>query len=193
MKAKRDTEQLIQKTLLDMMENKSFFSIKVVELAEKAGISRGLFYIYFDSIYDVLQKIEDDYIKGLPGEQRVLNGIRNRAEEDDGSLGEFKRKSYQFALDNMRVYRLLSGPNGDPSFYHKLKNRVIRVTQEAVGEGATKKDDNYKKLAAAFLAGGNVAIFDWWAHNSCGVDSKEFSEIAENLYTDIFNCVMKRK
>ena len=192
MKAKRDTEQLIQNTLLDMMESKSFFSIKVVDLTEKAGISRGLFYVYFDSIYDVLQKIEDDYIDGLPGEQRVLNGVRDREGEDVSGRGEFKKKSYQFAQDNMRVYRLLSGPNGDPSFYHKLKNRVIRITQEAVGEGATKKDDNYMKLAAAFLAGGNVAIFDWWAHNSCGVDAKGFSDIAENLYTDIFNCVMKR-
>jgi len=193
MKDRRDTEQLIQNTLLDMMENKSFFSVKVVELVEKAGISRGLFYVYFDSIYDVLQKIEDDYLEGLPGEQRVLNGVRDRAGEDEGGQGEFKRKSYQFAQDNMRVYRLLSGPNGDPSFYHKLKNRVIRITREAVGEGATKRDDNYKKLAAAFLAGGNVAVFDWWAHNSCGVDAKEFSEVAESLYSDMLNRVMKRK
>ena len=193
MKVKRDTEQLIQNTLLDMMENKSFFTIKVIDLAEKAGISRGLFYVYFDSIYDVLQKIEDDYIEGLPGEQRVLNGVRDRAEANEGYRGEFKKKSYQFAQDNMRIYRLLSGPNGDPSFYYKLKNRVIRITQEAVGKGATKKDDNYKKLAAAFLAGGNVAVFDWWAHNSCGVDAMEFSEVAESLYSDMLNCALKRK
>jgi len=193
MKIKRDTEQLIRSTLLDMLESESFFNIKVTDLVDKAGISRSAFYVYFDSIYDVLQKIEDDYMECFPGEQKVLNIVRGWSEKSGVEHEELYTESSQYTQENMRIYRLLSGPNGDPSFYYKHKNRVTRITHDVVGKGATQKDDNYKKLTAAFLAGGNVAIFDWWAHHPNGIEAEEFSKFAFNLYADLIDCIQKRK
>lgn len=66
------SEKLICEKLLDILEITPFQTIKVTEFVRFAGISRSCFYLYFDSIYSVVQKLEDDFIEGLTEENQVI-------------------------------------------------------------------------------------------------------------------------
>jgi AcrR family transcriptional regulator len=68
---KSDTETIIIEKFLELMRQKSCFKIKVTELIKLANISRSSFYDYFDSIYDVIQSIEDNFILGGPNEKNI--------------------------------------------------------------------------------------------------------------------------
>jgi AcrR family transcriptional regulator len=63
----QNTKYKIQAQLLSMMENSDLHTIKVNKLTNALGIGRGTFYMYYDSIYEVLQEIEDKFFAGLEG------------------------------------------------------------------------------------------------------------------------------
>lgn len=64
--AKVTTEQKIQTAFLQMLKSTRYDQIKVSQLAKAAGISRGTFYTYYDSIYDLLSDVENSLFNELP-------------------------------------------------------------------------------------------------------------------------------
>jgi Transcriptional regulator len=191
MKKENKIEQLICNTLVDMMENKPYYSIKVTDIVQQAGISRSSFYVYFDSIYEVLQKIEDNFLNSLPDEKETTKVALSRASRNDSKLGKRELNTYQYIMDNMRIYRILSGPNGEPSFHIRMRNRISRVTSSVISEELHCISDVNKQIIATFFAGGKMAVSDWWAYHANNISVEEMAEITVDLYTKLFNFVLK--
>ena len=57
------TKKVIKDTFLSLLEKKNISNISVKELCEMADINRGTFYRYYIDIYDLLKKIEDEFIE----------------------------------------------------------------------------------------------------------------------------------
>lgn len=51
----------IRDTFWDLLSTKDINQIHVKEITEILGINRSTFYLYYDSIYDILQEIEDNF------------------------------------------------------------------------------------------------------------------------------------
>lgn len=54
------TKKIIKNTLVDMLEDMDINKITVSSLCKRAEINRSTFYNYYDDIYDLLKKIEDE-------------------------------------------------------------------------------------------------------------------------------------
>ena len=174
-----NTEQLICEKLIDMMEERPFQQIKVTQLAERCGISRSTFYVYFDSIYSVLQKIEDDIIYSFVDEHEV-NSRNQPAEVMD---------SFVFMRDNIRTIQILSGPNGDPSFFAKLSNRNRRVLHMLAEKNSSHASDLELQIISEFALGGKMRLIQWWANNEKSVSIKEMAELSEKIMAAIHSVV----
>ena len=62
---KLKTKSAIEKTFLELMLQKGFDNITVKEITEKANIVRKTFYLHYNDIYDLLDKIIEDEIRQL--------------------------------------------------------------------------------------------------------------------------------
>ena len=144
--------------LLDMMEGQSFFSIKVTSFIKYAGVGRSTFYFYFDSLYDVLQTIEDEYFDGLLPEAEIAQASRSgrKTRVDSGFIGKVS-----YIERNKRALRILIGENGDPSFAVKLVNRNKRITREVL-RGRHGLSEAQIDLQAEYIAAGQVQALKWW-------------------------------
>ena len=187
-----EKEQLICATLLDMMEEKSCFHIKVTDLAKRAGISRSGFYTYFDSILDVVERLENDYIAGLPD-------VSTTAETTGQSLRYGQQKLIDKAVelsywtylhDNMRTYKILSGQNGEPLFRRKLENRFMRVALAIIKASVPGADPLASEAAARYFAGARMAIFDWWSFHSDEIDAETIQQLTGELYWKTFDTAL---
>ena len=107
-----DKETLICEKLIEMMEDTSFFDIKVTDFVKFAGVSRSMFYLYFNSLYDVLQKIEDDFIDGLLSEKEVVSSTKIKR---DNKIDSTIIAKTEYIKKNKKILRVLTGKNGDPS------------------------------------------------------------------------------
>ena len=184
------TEILICNTLLDMMESKPYYALKVTDLIKKARISRSTFYVYFDSIFDVLQKIHDDFIGAFPDETDVSEMARSKYKRNEVRTDEREVEGYNYVKDNMRKYRILCGPNGDPSFHIRMRNRITRITNSVLSEELKGMPSINKQIIATFFAGGKVAVNDWWAYHENSISTGEIVNITSDLYAKMLNFIL---
>ena len=61
----RKTKQLIQNSFMEILQNKSFDSITVGDIAKAAKINRGTFYLHFLDKFDLLDQIEQQLFRDL--------------------------------------------------------------------------------------------------------------------------------
>lgn len=162
--------------LISMMEKQPFYKIKVIELIKVAGVSRSTFYIHFDSIYAVLQQIEDEFINGLPEERKISHGI---AVEADILAG------FEYIEGKLQVFKALCGPHGDPAFQARLANRSKRLLEKTLVSLPSKRTKAENSMIVEFLAGGQWNLYRWWAFHADEVSSEEVYQLTQEMVSMI--------
>ncbi|MFC4737920.1 TetR/AcrR family transcriptional regulator [Bacillus daqingensis] len=120
---RRPKPEETKQTLLDhfwqIYCDKPIDRITVREITDAAGFNRGTFYVYFTDVYDALRTIEEAII---PDEAEFEQMMKLHHEGIDfyTSMEHFT-SFYETHGDKLRV---LLGPNGDPTFAHRLKDRM---------------------------------------------------------------------
>ena len=61
------TKQQIREALIELLAEKSENNISVRELAQRAGINRGTFYIHYKDIHDLVEQLVEEAVEQLRG------------------------------------------------------------------------------------------------------------------------------
>jgi hypothetical protein len=171
------TETHICEKFIEMMRHKPCFEIKVTELVKYANISRSSFYTYFNSIYQVVQKIEDDFIAGLPDERSVfLSGIKTG--NYDALLSRLK-----YLKENAGILRALLGSNGDPTFLSKLIHQTDKTLRKLPKNADINLSDVETKLIIENIAGGTWQMYKWWVFHEEEIGIEDLTKLMRKLHT----------
>lgn len=111
----RKTKKQLRLALMELLAEKSAKSISVRELAERADINRGTFYIHYRDVGDLLQRLEDEMADRLTALCK-----EHKPEDSTGEQFPFLRDLYRFILDNADLCRVLLGPNGDIAYTDRI-------------------------------------------------------------------------
>ena len=185
-----DPEGYMCSKLLDMMEKVPFYKIKVTEFCRFAAVSRSAFYAHFDSIYDVIQKIEDDFFAGMPSEKDyALEGVS--PEEREQALHELMRANTAYTDAHIREIRILLSENGEPAFRARLARRIRTVTRYQLEDADVEMTALQRNLIIEYIVGGQVNATWWMASHPSEVDAKQayaFSvDVAEASFEGIID------
>ena len=166
-----NTQQTIQQALLALMKEKPLRKIKVTEITARAGISRSTFYTYYDSVFAIVQEIEDDFISHFVPESEVaLQGKQAQ-----------KTENFSYIRDRIEVFDILSGENGDPYFELRLMNRLKRVFYRIAEEQHCTLSQTQIALICEFSRAGKLRIVHWWHDHKDEVSMKEIMEVMDKL------------
>ena len=88
----KKTEQLIIKTFLELVEEKTLDKITIQDIADQCGINRNTFYYHFADIYSLIETIFKDHLATI--EQMF---------EDGASWSECSEKALKFLVENRRA------------------------------------------------------------------------------------------
>lgn len=122
LRAKR-TKAKIKRALIDELKTKSFNALTVKNIADRAKINRGTFYLHYLDKFDLLDQIE----------QQLYDGIRDAISLDaqpidEMSLEEINQHSLvklsNYLYQERDLVRVLISDNGDPRFYPHAKELV---------------------------------------------------------------------
>ncbi|MDR1030845.1 MAG: TetR/AcrR family transcriptional regulator [Treponema sp.] len=175
------TKTHICEKLIEMMQHKPCFEIKVTELVKYANISRSSFYSYFNSIYDVVQKIEDDFIAGLPNERFVfLSCIK-----DDDYDTLLSRLNY--LKENIRILRAFLGPNGDPTFLSKLVYQTEKMFRKQSKQMPISFSDVEIKLIIENISGGTWQMYKWWVFHEDEISMEDLTELIRKIHKHLLH------
>ena len=154
------TKQQIRQALIDLLCEKSEKDISVRELAQRAGINRGTFYIHYKDIHDLVEQLVDE------ATEKLLAVCKRHPP------AQTPRESYPFLTDlfetlqsDPQLFAILLGS----SCSHAYSERICVMLQEnflndllAVFYSA---DPKQRQVASAFIVAGCLHQALQWLEN----------------------------
>ncbi len=188
----RKTYQLLFDALNELLKEKSFEDLTVLEITEAAGIHRATFYKHFVDKYDFLTR----YF------QLGIYDLQMDRMETEFTPDAFRRNINRM-ISNVMAYvarnndflRVLNSENYSTTFFDILTSAVSDYFMERLScyEQIRRTLGNQLPMIAAYYAGGTVSLVRWWAkgENTCSV--QEFLAFIQPRIREFTDYVFQRR
>ena len=183
----RKTEDGIEDAFIKLLKEKPIQKITVRELTDMADINRATFYTHYTDVYDLLRKMEDDYMK----EFKAVNSKHDVEELTMDptvraiDLFEYVGQDPEFAL-------ALLGPNGDISFIDairdELRSRMLDICVAAFGAG---REDVYKQFFDYHMFG-CIGLVRSWMEDGMKESPEHMGKLVKSIIWDGIEVVRRR-
>ncbi len=163
------TVSSIKKALISLIRTKKISEIKVIDICNKANVSRSTFYLHFADINDLIDQIEEEQIEPI---FRICLGFHaDNIKEKCTEIARFIKK-------NCAVFKLLLLKTDD-HFENKFKNKIDKLMIASLGDS---KKSTFTKYYFSFILNGASGVFKSWILDDCAMDE---CEIIDNFISYI--------
>ncbi|WP_195268016.1 TetR/AcrR family transcriptional regulator [Eubacterium sp. 1001713B170207_170306_E7] len=167
------TRQKLIEAFWQIYGEKGIKHTTVGAVAKSAGYNRSTFYEYFTDIYDLLEQLEDDLLKGLKAE--IAKEFQNGIPKD---FQDYSRMcAHIFVPFDDKLYVLLSS-KGDPSFPAKLQKTVKPLFFSFVG---FKGNEEHLDYIITFGFSAMTGLLSHWYEEGKKLSTEELFRIMQAL------------
>ena len=139
----------IQEAFAELLSEKgSMKNITVTELADRADITRGTFYNYYNNLYEVGAELQGEIESQLFSAHSKL--------ESFSSVEEYIEAAFVFLKQQEPIYRELLTSKEGRGFLNKLENEISGRVLEVMHSNGI--EDQKAELELLFLTNGTMAI-----------------------------------
>ncbi len=150
----RTTRTRLLNGLVQLMKEKDIKDISVKELSDLVDINRGTFYLHYNDIYDMVEKIEEELFV-------EFNSILDRDIPKD-TQPDFPNAIlvdiFTFLERHRELAQVMLGPHGDLAFVNHLKNLVKERLQKFFDPNHSEAYEYYY----AFITSGFIGVIQIW-------------------------------
>ena len=169
----KKTKRQLRQALMHLMTEKPSRSISVRELADRADINRGTFYIHYKDVGDLLQQREDEMAERL-----ITVCCKHAHSSGEDSAFPYLADLYHFAKDNADLCLVLLGPNGDRAYTERicriLRDDFIEAYLSLLCPGDREKIHYF----CAFIVPGNLMLALRWLQDGTRESPEEIARFA---------------
>lgn len=163
-KRKRDSQEKIEKTFLQLIQKKNITEISVSTICEIAKLNRSTFYANYIDVYDLVEKVKNRMAEEFAEFQFSNNSQQN----PNGYLNMFK-----YIKENQIFFKT----------YFKLEDISINtITQHDTDMAKKYYDNKYIDYHIEFFRAGLNAIIKKWLNNNCKESPEEMVKIITSEY-----------
>ena len=172
------TRTVIKKVFAEMLaEKRELDKITVMELTERADISRGAFYFHYDDIYAVAEDFENEFMKNFFDNARLLSTTEFRT---------FIDTFFQYIKENDDIYKLLCKSNDFLFTASKLSTLVANKLFEIFNDDKNIRNKKFLKLEIDVFIEGVLAEYIKYCRGATDTSPEEMYEYTkrwgENFY-----------
>ena len=150
------TKKVIMDTLIDLLSKKDIKKITVSEICKIADVNRATFYRYYLDEYDLLSKIEEEFV----------NQLKNASSNNSDSVSSFSKELLEVFLANKELVKILFNTKNNIYFLNdilglayercrtKWKNDLPNISQEDI------------EYASIFIFNGALGVVNFWVQNN---------------------------
>ncbi len=160
----RNAKTQIQNIVIKQLKTQDINTIKVKMIVDALKISRSTFYLYYDSVFAVLQDIEDSY----------FDNLKNIA---DMFWSYPPNKSYltqphpiihqvlTYLYNHQDISMVLWGPHGDEMFKLRCKKMIMQSFYPPHIYAPSHTEEEY--FIVTFMVGGHLEMINRWLNEGC--------------------------
>lgn len=186
--AEEKIDRRIQKTrrqlriaLTELMSEKPHKRISVRELAERASINRGTFYVHYRDVSDFLQRLQDEIAEGLSRMCRRHSG------NTEISSYPFLTDLYHFVWDNADLCRVLLGPNGDIAYRQRICGVLCDEFLYDFVSHYHPEDRQQLEHTCSFIVSGSLNLALTWLDSGNRQSAEEMAQVTGRLIMNGIN------
>ncbi|MDD4077932.1 MAG: TetR/AcrR family transcriptional regulator [Bacilli bacterium] len=154
----RKTRRILKNALVELMGDKDFRKITVTELAKKADINRGTFYLHYYDIYDLVEEMENECLEHI---KKIVKKYSNPVD-----YYKILINIIEYVKSEKRFFQSIFGKNGDISYINKLKEEMKKLFIQT-NKAIPQKDESFQNAFASFIVSGGIGVFQEWLDQDC--------------------------
>lgn len=154
------TQKAIVDAFYELLDEKAFSAITVIDICDRALINRGTFYTHFEDKYQLLDKCISDIMYGLHEQVKKAHG------ENDliTYYNEVMSLGINFLAGHRRRIKTIIVKADSALVFDKVHeilthNIINRLSKAKPKEGKGKLPAD---ILAEFFAGGIISLIKWW-------------------------------
>mgnify|MGYP000683773181 CR=1 FL=1 len=182
------TRMVIKESLINLLEEKDISQITIKEICENADVNRSTFYAHYTDQYDLLRKIEDEFLANIRDYLSELEQ-KNKDEVNPVLLAE---KIFEYIKENAKLCKLLLSERGGLNF----QKRVVMLVYDTIinelmdNSKITKEDAEY---VYSFTITGCVGIVQKWLNDDMKKSARFMAEMVIKLTLGLINLLKQDK
>ncbi|MBK8020253.1 MAG: TetR/AcrR family transcriptional regulator [Chloroflexi bacterium] len=176
------TLNLLGDALRDLIVERGYDSITVQDITDRADVSRTTFYLHFkdkdELLFASMRRIYDELTSTY---KNRLQDMRSLAELEEFACNP---ADYEHVAQYADFYRAMLGKHGSAAFIQQvmnyLTNEFIHGIIEPAG-GSAPQTSVPVEIIAAFLAGAEIGVINWWLQNDMRYSPAEMARMQYRL------------
>ncbi|MEU6720796.1 TetR/AcrR family transcriptional regulator [Nonomuraea sp. NPDC046802] len=202
----RRTQAALQRTLIDLVQDRELSRISVADVAERAGVSRSTFYDHYRDVHELAEAacttMIDDLIEAIPNP-----GAGEVPHTPADTLLTF----FAHLADHAGLYRSVLGPQGSARVIGHVRRRAtvaayLGARRAATGEEPPSPADHTARtphdytartphdytartphdVPAAFTAGALIGVATDWLEHGCPRPPAEMAALTKPLLMALY-------
>lgn len=166
------TKKVIKETFIKLLNEKDITKISVSEICKIADINRATFYRYYIDIFDLLDKIEEEF-------QKELINIINI--EKEHTIFTFTKELLNIFLENKDLVKIIFNNTNNIHFLDNILEIVYEKLYEKWIEDNTNISKEDSEYTSIFIFNGSLGIINYWIKNNFDKDIDEIANMIEQL------------
>lgn len=177
------TRESIRDAMIDLIEEVGFESIAIKDIANRANINRGTFYLHYHDKFDLLDQTENEIVENL--KEILLKESDWRFENfvnTDKPLPEIVT-IFEYFKSKSRIMHAILGLKANPSFHGRMK-KAIESNLQALGLSTPEDDLSFSVPARYFISyisAAHMGVIQSWLNSGCQESPDEMAVILSQL------------
>lgn len=186
----RRTKQLIQKSFMEILENKSFDSITIGDISKQAQINRGTFYLHYKDKFDLLDQIEQQLFANIGNHIDDLQSRYSASHTFEKEHEHLATTLFNSIQIHSPILKILLSNHGRAGFHIKFRDSFsekVRLNLE--------KNESFNTLLKvpreyflSFITSAFLGLIEQWIQNGLDKTPEEMTA----LYIDIIAFIQKK-
>ena len=172
----RKTKDVLKKSLISLMQEKSINSITVKELCEKADINRGTFYLHYKDVFHMLGEIEKELFEGF--QDMILS---YEISPDKIETKPILKDIFTFIAKNSDFCIVILCERGDMAFMKKIVSVIYEKGYSDWSNILKKNDKDLFDKYYSFILYGAIGLIDYWLKNELKESPEYMAMLTENI------------
>lgn len=185
----KKTKKLIQKTFMQILENKSFESITIGDITKTAQINRGTFYLHYQDKFDLLEQIEHQLFTDLGNHIDELQSHYTSTDTFEKVQEHLAAALFSFIEMQSPILKIFLGAHGRAGFHIRFRDAFSEKVRFNL-EKNKSINANLKvpmEYFLSFITSAFLGLIEQWVQNGLDKTPQEMTA----LYIDIIFFIKK--
>ena len=186
----RKTKQLIQKSFVLILENKTFEAITVGDITKQAQINRGTFYLHYKDKFDLLDNIEQQLFENLGNHIDELQSHYSATQTFEKGQEQLASTLFSSIKMHAPLLKIFLSDHGRAGFHLRFRDAFsekVRLNLEK-NESFNSNLKVPMEYFLSFITSAFLGLIEQWIQNGLDKTPQEMTA----LYIDIISFIQKR-